>query len=228
MLFRGGVIGRLTEDDVKLVESFHLTDIVDFRSSDEFKNHPDHQFENVRYHNLTTFEHELKESQKKHEDGNLLWFMNEGDSGFDHLLRTYKELVSLEEPQEAYRNFFKVLLSIDNNVVYFHCSQGKDRVGLAAYFIETALGVPYQIIKEDYLMSNIAMEDKKASLIKQVENLPFYSEKYKHDLIDVFSAKLEYLEAAIEVLDKEYGGTIPYLEKVLNVDIEKLRAKYLE
>ena len=227
-LFRGGALLKVKEEDIPIIESFHLTDIVDFRAKAEFINRPDHKFDNVRYHNLATFEHDLKEDQKKHEDGNLLWFVNEGDSGFNHLLRTYRELICLKEPQEAYRTFFKVLLSNDNNVVYFHCSQGKDRAGLAAYFIETALGVDFETIKKDYLMSNIAMEDKKASLIKQVENLPFYNETYKQDLIDVFSAKLEYLEGAIEVLNKEYGGTISYLENVLNVNIKKLRELYLE
>lgn len=227
-LYRGGALSRVSEEDKEIIKSFGLTDIVDFRSTDEYLNRPDYQLENVSYHNFPPFQHDLKEDEKQQEDGNLLWFVKEGDSGFVHLLRMYKEMVDSKEGQEAYRNFFKILLSNDKPVVYFHCSQGKDRAGLAAYFIESALGVDYETIKQDYLLSNIAMKIKVNNLIKMVENKPFYNENYHKSLVDIFSAKLEYLEGAVEVINSKYGGVMSYLKNVLNVDIDKLRKEYLE
>ena len=227
-LFRGGALTNLTEEDIKIVDAFHLSDIVDFRSKDEFIYRPDYLFNNVTYHNLTTFEHEHKKEDIKHDDGNLLWFMNQGDTGFEHLMRTYRELVDTTEGQLAYRNLFKIIMSESNPVVYFHCSQGKDRVGIAAYLIESALGVSIDQIKEDYLLSNIAMEKRRDILIDGVKNRPFYNEQYRKDLLEVFSAKIEYLNEAIEIINTKYGGVISYLKNILNVDIEKLRQMYLE
>ena len=227
-LYRGGALNKVSEEDVEVINSFKLTDIVDFRSKDEFAHRPDYRFDGVTYHNFTTFEHELKKEHIDHDDGNLLWFMDEGITGSGHLLKTYAELVDTEEGQEAYRNLFKVLMLDDKRVVYFHCSQGKDRVGVAAYLIESALGVPLDIIKEDYLLSNIAMDKRKDHLVESVKNKPFYNDKYHKDLLEVFSAKLEYLDEAISIIDNKYGGIISFLINVLNVDIDKFRKLYLE
>ena len=116
----------------------------------------------------------------------------------------------------------------DNNVVYYHCSQGKDRVGVASYLIESALGVSEEDKVEDYLLSNVAMEKRRDRLIESVKNRPFYNEQYKKDLLEVFSAKIEYLEKAIETINSKYGGPIPYLENVLKVDVNKFREMFLE
>lgn len=227
-LFRGGALNKVTEEDVEILKTLHITDFVDFRSKDEFTYQPDYYFANAKYHNFTTFEHEHKKEDIKHDDGNLLWFMNQGDTGFKHLVRTYKELVDTDEGQTAFRNLFKVIMQEGEHVTYFHCSQGKDRVGVAAYLIESALGVSEEDKVKDYLLSNVAMEKRRDRLIEVVKDRPFYNEQYKQDLLEVFSAKIEYLEEAIEIINSKYGGIDSYLKNILEVDVDKLREMYLE
>ena len=227
-IYRGGSLHHVTNDDVEVVKTFHLTDIVDFRSKIEFAHQPDCLLDGVTYHNLTTFEHEMKQEHAQMKDGNLLWFVDKGVSGHGHMIKTYKELVDTEEGQAAYRNLFKILLQDENRVLYFHCSQGKDRVGVGAYLIESALGVSLEDIKYDYLLSNTAMDLKINGLIDSVKDKPFYNDFYRQSLIDLFTAKLEYLQAAIDVIDNKYGGTESFLRNVLEVDIERLRELYLE
>lgn len=227
-LFRGGALNKVTDEDVKVVDSFHLTDIVDFRSSDEFCTRPDYRFKGVTYHNFTTFEHEGKKEDKKYEDGNLLWFIDEGNDGFKHLQKTYKDLVISDEGIKAYQDFFKVLLEEENRVTYFHCSQGKDRAGLAAFYLEMALGVSLEDTKEDYLLSNVAMEKRVDILLNSVKDKSFYNKDYHQSLLDVFSAKIEYLDEAIKCMIEMSGSVIKYIENVLKVDIKKLKEIYLE
>ena len=227
-LFRGGALNNVSEEDVEILKTLNLTDIVDCRSEDEFIHRPDYKFEGTRYHNFTTFEHEHKKEDIVHDDGNLLWFMNQGDTGFKHLIRTYKELVDTEEGQQAFANLFSVIMREGNPVTFFHCSQGKDRVGVAAYLIESALGVDEDTKIEDYLLSNVAMEKRRDRLIESVKDRPFYNEQYKQDLIEVFSAKIEYLEETINTINSKYGGVTSFLENTLHIDIKKLREMYLE
>ena len=229
-LFRGGALIKVKEEDLPTIESFHLTDVVDFRSQSEFIYRPDYQINGVRYHNFPTLKKndDKNKDLKKSEDGNLLWFINEGDTGHGHLQRIYGEFVVIEESINAYKEFFKLLQDDEDRVIYFHCSQGKDRAGFAAYLLETALGVSYEDALEDYLLSNIAMELRVQILIDQVKNQSFYDEGYHNSLLDVFSAKKEYLDTAIEKMNELYGGVINFMEKVLDVDIQKLREKYLE
>lgn len=227
-LFRGGLIPKVNEEDLKILNSFHLTDIVDFRGSYEFQYKPDIKLEGVRYHNFAPLVENVSDEHKHSEDGNLLWFIEGDKSGFDHMFDVYGELLTIEAGKNAYRKFFELLTSEDDLVVYFHCSQGKDRAGMAAYLLETALGVDEKSKREDYLLSNVAMESKIKSLYPMVANKPYFNEKYKQSFYDVFSARLEYLDNAIKSMEEISGSVLEFIRKELNVDVERLRKIYLE
>ena len=226
-IYRGGVLSRVNEEDIEIIKSWHLTDIIDFRSVLEYEERPDVHIEGITYHNFPAIKSNPNTKNNFKEDGNLIWFVNPDDSGFNHLKRQYIELVSEEIGIGAYREFFKVISKKDK-VTYFHCSQGKDRAGLAAFLFEMALGVDLETAKEDYLYTNKAMAMKIDRLIDQVKDKHFYNEKYHSSLVDVFSAKLEYLESAINAINEKYGSITNFLTNTLGVDIVKLKEIYLE
>ena len=226
-LFRGGVLNKVTEEDLEILNSFHLTDIIDFRDYDEYKYNGDVQLLGVRYHNFPAIQEHVKKEDRKNDDGNLLWFVGEHEDGFEHMKGQYRTLVTTEKGIKAYKNLFKILEQ-DNKVVYFHCSQGKDRAGIAAYLIESALGVDMETIKEDYLLSNKAMNKRVEILLKQVQHKPFYNEEYHKSMLDVFSAKMEYLNETIQAINETYGDVHSFLVNVLDVNLDRLKSLYLE
>lgn len=227
-LFRGGFLGRVSEKDIKIIDSLHLTHIVDFRAEEEFKNRPDYPFEGVEVINLPAMFNDIKKEDIKTEDSNLLWFLGDSTDGFKHMFNIYPDIATKELGIHAYQEFFKLLVSQDDLRVYFHCSQGKDRAGLAAYFLEIALGVSEKDAREDYLLSNEAMKIKIKQLKVLLKNEPFYNKEYEKALEDVFSAKEEYLDNGLRAINEKYGSLDNYLRNVIKVDIEKLRALYLE
>ena len=228
-IFRGGSLIGLSEEDINIINSFHLTDIVDFRSESEFLSLPDYQLEGVRMHNVPVLPKSTDDESRKRiksADGNLLWFLEDQTSGFEHLRKVYREFVSTKEGVYAFSKFFEIIAK-ENVVTYFHCSQGKDRTGFAAYLLEIALGVSEQDAMEDYLLSNIAMEKRAEALLRSVEYKPFYNEEYKKNLTDVFSTKVEYIQSAIDAMNELYGSTIGFITNGLGVDINKLKEIYL-
>ena len=228
-IYRGGFLGRVSKSDIETIDSLHLTDIVDFRSDVEFEERPDYRFAGVKYHNFPTLlpNEKLKENND-YDDSNLLWFLGESTDGYGHMLRTYKESLLTEKGQNAYRNFFKVLLEDDKRVVYFHCSQGKDRAGLAAYLLEIALGVSEEDAIEDYLRSNEAMEPRIRQYKGMMRYKPYYNNEYEKALEDVFSANKDYLFSVINEIKEQYGSVTNFVKDELNVDIDKLRSYYLD
>ena len=55
-----------------------------------------------------------------------------------------------------YGAFLSLLLDEDNNgSVLWHCSAGKDRVGLGTALLLSVLGVPRELILEDFAASGI-------------------------------------------------------------------------
>ena len=225
-LFRGGLISKLSKEDIAIIEELHLTDIIDLRSESEFIHRPDQYFENVRYHNFSPIKEDVNLKDSASADSNLLWFLGDSTDGYAHMVKTYKEMVKEDYAIEAFRNFFKVV-QIDNRSIYFHCSQGKDRTGLAAYFLEIALGVSEEDAREDYLFTNVAMQEKKKQLKDQLRNKAYFTPGYEKALEEVFSAREEYLDSALNYIKEKYGSVEKFLTDVLDVDFDLLRSIYL-
>ena len=226
-LFRGGLLSHLTEEDIEVVKSFHLTDIIDFRDKDEFNENPSYKLEGVNYHCFPTLNEDKKRSKKDEEDGNLLWFIGDHSEGHEHMKGCYRLFVENNKSRQSFIDFLK-FLEDEDKVVYFHCSQGKDRTGFAAYLLEIALGVSDEDAKKDYLLTNIAMEKRVEMYLEKLKDKYFFNERYRKDLIDVFSAKIEYLEESIKLIEQNYGSVLNFITNGLKIDIEKLRANYLK
>lgn len=230
-VFRGGFLGRVSEKDIETINALKLTDIIDLRSLVEFNDRPDYHFEGVTYHNFPTLEdskHEELRKNNEYDDSNLLWFLFGSTDGVGHMKRTYVDVLTSEVGVNAYRHFFEVLLQDSKRVVYFHCSQGKDRAGIASYLFLSALGVSEEDKIADYLYSNEAMQVRIKQYKAMLNSKPYYNKEYEKALEDVFSAKLEYLFTAIKFMEESCGGVLNYLVDVLHVDIDKLRNYYLE
>jgi len=228
-IYRGGFLGRVSNEDILKINSLKLTDIIDFRSAVEYINRPDYVFMGVTYHNFPALiDNENLKTKAEYDDSNLLWFLDGSTDGKLHMKKTYEEVLLSKDGVEAFRNFFKVLTQDENRVVYYHCSQGKDRAGLASYLVEIALGVSEEDAVKDYLLTNEAMKTKIKHLKSMLKNKPFYNKDYARALEEVFVADLEYLNYGLNRVKEECGSIENYLVNILQVDINKLRKYYLE
>ena len=98
---------------------------------------------------------------------------------------------------------------------------------MTAYLLEYALGLTNEDMIEDYLYTNIAMEKVIARLTPVVLKQSNDDHTLLPHLRDVFTAQLDYLNAAIKTINETYGSIENYLINTLNVDIEKLKENYL-
>ena len=62
--------------------------------------------------------------------------------------------VLVREFTEQYAGLLRALSDPANRPLVFHCTQGKDRAGFGAAMVLSALGVPWETVVEDYLLSN--------------------------------------------------------------------------
>ena len=52
----------------------------------------------------------------------------------------------------------------------WHCSEGKDRVGVGTALLLCALGVPREVIRDDFMRSNLYLETELEYMIRFLEN----------------------------------------------------------
>ena len=105
----------------------------------------------------------------------------------------------------------------------FHCTAGKDRTGFAAALVLLALGVPRETVLEDYLLTNRYRERFDRRVLRWVPLASLFRTRAE-DMRPLLEARPEYLEAAFQVMEEEYGGVDGYLERGLGVDA-RLRAQ---
>lgn len=115
-----------------------------------------------------------------------------------------------------YKKFFELLQNKSNTPLLFHCSAGKDRTGMGAALILSALGVDEQTIMKDYLLSNIYLANKYSKMKAANPNLS-----------SLFEVKPEFLQAGLDKIKNDHGNVENFLTKMLNIDIAKMREMYL-
>ena len=183
-LIRSGHLHNLNENDIQTLKEHNLKIVIDFRSEHEFINRGDVRIEGVTYLNFPALPKKELASTGKSSDSNLLDLVDKDNGGKKMLTETYRNLFLTKEGIEAYKNFFKVVTENLDGAVLWHCSQGKDRAGMAAYLLGYALGMSNEDLIKDYLYTNIAMEKtiallrEKASFCKVMVGGAVLTEEY--------------------------------------------------
>jgi protein-tyrosine phosphatase len=138
---------------------------------------------------------------------------------------------ALDVMRDSYRNYvrhntqnFRALfahLLEDRAPLVIHCTAGKDRTGFACALILHALGVPDDLISEDYLLTNrFYRRDPAVS--------PDLPEEVRQALASV---EASFLAAAFEVIHADYGNLETYFSDGLGLATRervRLEAIYLE
>jgi len=123
--------------------------------------------------------------------------------------------------QPQFRRFLQ--RAEQNQTMLYHCTAGKDRTGFASALLLSALGVGHAAIVANYLESNRHNAMANAQVLAQV----FKVELPPQLVAPLMTVEAAYLDAALAVIDEEYGGMERYLRQVLDIDTERIRDNYL-
>ena len=215
LLYRSGDLSRLPEEDITNIEQMGIRMIIDFRSDKEIINYPPPEISTVKENKrITVMDSARAEAEKLMEEQD-----EEGIATI--LIRDYKRLVN--DHQDDYREFFRVLATTDQIPLVYHCAAGKDRTGLATYLLLIALGVSDEEARKDYMLSNTYFQSIAEKIVHAVNKAGNDGEIIR-PLLEV---REEYLDAALEEIEKKYNGIRTYLYHLLEVDAEALKIKYL-
>lgn len=237
-LIRSGTLANLTEQDKKvLIEQCQLKVDIDFRTEKEAAQKPDPVMEGVLYiHNPILSESSMgvtKESAGGLEELILMateFLTKLGGKVDSYMESTYNVLVESEYSVSQYKKFFQILLEQEEGAVLWHCSAGKDRVGVGTALLLSALGVPRDVIVRDYMLTNQYLKPETDAMVSQIARIN--SDPVVLDATRILNGVSEnYLEAAILSIDTRYGNVGRFLDEVMELTPDKiqiLKMKYTE
>jgi protein-tyrosine phosphatase len=104
--------------------------------------------------------------------------------------------------------------------VLFHCSAGKDRTGLFAALLLTALGAPRDLVMADYLLSDEYLRDSRTvrRLVGVMQRLLEIEEAVGDVVMPFLTVERLYLETAFAAIEASHGTVARYLDERLGLD----------
>lgn len=221
-LYRSANLFKLKPKSFKTIKNLGIREIIDLRNSKEIAQKPDRIPEGVVYKNESAFEDEgdqLDQARKLVLKGKV-----NGYDAENRMLDFYRNYVT--EHPEVIRKIITGILESDTPVLY-HCTAGKDRTGIITALMLTILKFDRKTINNDYLLSNNyrkKLVDKRLGLAR---NLHFVYPKLDIRVLEKLSwVETAYLDAAFNEINKKYGSTDRYIQKVLGISEEK-REEYI-
>ena len=133
------------------------------------------------------------------------------------------------EGKEEYAAMIRDVADPAKRPFVYHCSHGVHRTGTATAILLSALGVPWETVREDYLLSNTYRSKEIKRRIEQLTkeaaktlNIP-PEDVDTTNLVAFYVLEGNYIDATLEVIEKEHGSMDNYLTKGLGLSQEELR-----
>ena len=224
-LYRSGHLADLTPRGLDLITSLDLYAIIDFRSAYETQRHPDRIPADIRALHLPVMDKANREMsqeiRERMKDNNFVGF------SADRLItKAYRQFPTEFTP--AYRSFIQTVLDANGAPVLWHCTAGKDRTGYAAAILLRLLGVDQETIFEDYSLSNqyVKKMNKRMLAVILARGIKAY-----RMIKPLYEVNLDWLKAAFDNIDEEWGSFDTYLSDGLDLsssDVRQMRNVLLE
>jgi protein-tyrosine phosphatase len=207
LLFRSGSLHELEPDSVEALSALGLKTICDFRAPDERIDQPTplvgdlvdilewDDMQNLTHRGLADSETTTREDGRK------------------AIMMVYAELPMLH--RDKYRAMFERLVA-GRVPLLFHCAAGKDRTGIAAALILTAIGVSHDDILADYTASE--------RLVRYLDMFRKDADRNPHSVIArylqrpepfvsaVLASDPDYLSHGLNTIAEKWGSVDAYLE----------------
>ena len=218
-IYRSADISKLTDSDLQALQSRHVALVCDLRGPQEVAQAPDRLPPGARRVELPAGSEKI--------DPRLL---SGGAKTInrDSLMRAVYTNTSFFPAK--YKPMFDELLALPGDeALLFHCSAGKDRTGIGAALVLSALGVDRQTILKDYAATDVYWQAGREQSLQRMTQAGMPADAVAA-VRPLLVANPAYLAGTFAAIDKQYGSVDKFLATEMGLTPQKLtalRAKYL-
>ena len=233
MLIRAAHLADATDTDLRQLSALSVTTVIDFRKEEEKRGKEDRMVPGARYIALPidgsgnlaaqATEKEMKRVTrgKKFDVKKIIVFAAFNEKAQKLAREMYSNLFFDPQCQHQFAQFFRYVLEADGAVLY-HCTQGKDRTGIASALLLAALGADRQTIVADFDATNRVYEKDVKKYSRRVR---FWGGKEEEvGVVKAFlGCNTDNFVKALDRIDREYGSMEAYLKGPMGLSDEDLR-----
>jgi len=234
LVYRSGELPRLTDEDVQKLDDLGIKTVVNFLTLSEIESRGrDRLPEGVK---------EIPMPMDAGNMGELAEVIKYARATGDFTevppeLNAEIHRIGVDQGREYYAALLREIAKPESQPLVFHCSHGIHRTGTGAAILLSALGVPWETVREDYMLSN---EYRKEEIERRLGQLrekaaeTFLIEPEEVDMTNIeafYVLQPSYIDASLEEAVKQYGSMDNYIREGLGIDevtIQALRNQLLE
>lgn len=214
VLFRSGQHRDASGADLELIQGLDIRTIVDFRGTSERANFPCARHADFAA-DVISFDGETA-SSPPHEGGGGTTDMT-AQKAYERMIAVYTRMPVNGAMVDMFGRYFNALDTRDGGNL-IHCFAGKDRTGVAASLLLHVLGVHYDDILAEFLLTN----DAPTQAILEGQSLPRMKEHYgeieEEALRNLIGVREEYLATYWREVTRDHGSIDNYIVQTLGVD----------
>jgi protein-tyrosine phosphatase len=221
-------LSKLTSTDAEKVAGLDLVAVIDLRTDDERQKSPD------VWLRVPADEYDSPKATLAPVMHTILNAAGTPEGARAGIIKFYTQM-----PDEYHAEYAAMIhrIAAGELPILVHCTAGKDRTGVAMAVLLSTLGVPRQTVLEDYALTEklvpapAAAAEKPAPVggasaaLAPLAQLPVESRQA------LWRSDPDYISAALDAIDREYGSVDAYVERGLGVsksELGALRAKLLQ
>ncbi|KUY31035.1 hypothetical protein ATB96_11885 [Elizabethkingia ursingii] len=217
-IYRSDAIDKLSDRDLKTFKNKKISTVVDFRGVEEAKKAPDRLPDHTSYLLCPAGSSDLPNAQSianMLKNKNFLFDMY-GEGGLPYFGERYRPL------------FVKLLTLQPDEALLYHCTGGRDRTGMASALFLKILGVPQDIIENDYVASNFYLA-KNPTMKNMYAGLSKMSGLSDAEIKQQMELRPELIRNFFNSIDKKYGSIENFFQVEMGIgpnEIAILKKKY--
>ena len=227
LVYRSGELPRLTDQDLQKLDELGIKTVVNFLTLSE-----------IESKGRDRLPEGVKEIPMPMETGNMgdlaeavKYARATGDfTEVPPELNAEIHRMAIDQGREYYAELLRELARPESKPLVFHCSHGVHRTGTAAAILLSALGVPWETVREDYMLSNSYRAEEVERRLGQLREKAaetFLIEPEEVDMTNIrafYILEPEYIDASLEEAVKQYGSMDNYIREGLDIDEETIQA----
>jgi len=134
----------------------------------------------------------------------------------------------IKEATAEYAALLRAAADPANRPLVLHCSHGIHRTGTASAILLSALGVPWETVREDYLLSNVYRAEEIEGRLGQLREMAAASQGVAPEDVDMAGANAffvlegSYIDASLDEAVARYGSMDDYIRSGLGITDEEV------